>query len=216
MAGAADEIASVTLEPEDFDLEYSRGTRAVEKCRHLFEGLIGLDDIIHRFETCQRAAANLRLAPKDPRESIPFSYVFKESPGTGKTHTARIIGQIFYDMGFLSTSEVIECSATHLIGQYVGHTGSKVINLLEKALGKVLFIDKAYRLGSRSGEQTGSFIDEAVGELVDCMAKSRYFRKMIIVLAVYDCEMDALMRVNSGLRGRFPTEIFFPSFSRLR
>lgn len=119
-------------------------------------------------------------------------------------------------MGFLSTSEVIECSATHLIRQYVGHTGPKVINLLEKALGKVLFIDEAYRLCSGSGEQTGSFTDEAVGELVDCMTKPRYFRKMIIVLAGYDCEMDALMRVNSGLRGRFPTEISFPSFSRLR
>ena len=57
------------------------------------------------------------------------------------------MGKIYYDMGFLSTAEVVECSAKDLVGQYVGQTGPKAQALIESALGKVLFVDEAYRLG---------------------------------------------------------------------
>ncbi|KAL7935358.1 P-loop containing nucleoside triphosphate hydrolase protein [Trichoderma chlorosporum] len=200
------ETMDIVLQPEDFDPKYNRGATAAERCRALFDGLIGFEETIQRFETYQRIAENLRLNNKDPRGIIPFTYIFKGPPGTGKTHTARIIGQIFYDMGFLSTNEVVECSATHLIGKYVGHTGPKVVELFERSLGKVLFIDEAYRLAF--GGQN-NFTNEAVGEIVDCMTKPRYYRKMVIVLAGYTQDMDSLMKVNAGLRGRFATEIMF-------
>jgi SpoVK/Ycf46/Vps4 family AAA+-type ATPase len=57
--------------------------------------------------------------------------------GTGKTTIARKMGQIYYDMGFLASAEVVECSASDLVAQYVGQTGPKTRKLLEKALGKV-------------------------------------------------------------------------------
>ncbi|RFU74131.1 stage v sporulation k [Trichoderma arundinaceum] len=200
------ELTDIVLEPEDFDSNYNRGATAAERCRTLFDGLIGFEEVIQRFQNYQRIAENLRLHNKDPRGIIPFTYVFKGPPGTGKTHTARIIGQIFYDMGFLSTNEVVECSATHLIGSYLGHTGPKVIDLFERSLGKVLFIDEAYRLGYGGRD---NFTNEAVGEIVDCLTKPRYYRKMVIVLAGYTHDMDHLMKTNAGLRGRFATEIFF-------
>jgi hypothetical protein len=68
------------------------------------------------------------------------------------------MGKVFYDMGFLSTPEVLECSATDLVGNYVGQTGPKTQKLLEKGLGKVLFIDEAYRLAE------GGFATEAMDE----------------------------------------------------
>ncbi|KAI1637586.1 P-loop containing nucleoside triphosphate hydrolase protein [Biscogniauxia mediterranea] len=214
-----DGTAKVILEREDFDPEWNRGASASEKCQALFKGLIGFEGIIGRFQGFQKTARNMRLCNKDPKESIPFTYVFKGPPGTGKTHTARILGQIFYDMGFLSTSEVVECSASHLIGRYMGHTAPKVLSLFRAALGKVLFIDEAYRLGGgsvRGLRQGGSFEDEAVGELVDCMTKPEFHRKMIVVLAGYDRDMDALMKVNAGLQGRLATEIVFPPMSAVR
>lgn len=55
---------------------------------------------------------------------------------------------------------MVECSATDLIGQYVGQTGPKTIKQLERGLGKVLFVDEAYRLSG------GLFAQEAVNELV--------------------------------------------------
>ena len=118
--------------------------------------------------------------------------------GTGKTSTARKIGKIYYDMGFLATAEVVECSAKDMVGEYVGQTGPKTEKLVERALGKVLFIDEAYRLAE------GHFAKEAVDELVDCVTKPKFFQKIIIVLAGYDKDINRLMSLNPGLTSRFP------------
>ena len=125
------------------------------------------------------------------------------STGTGKTTTARKMGQIFFDMGFLSTTDLVESSATDLIGSYVGHTGPKVIKVLEKALGKVLFIDEAYRL------KHGNFATEAINELVDSLTKPRFFRRIIVILAGYEENMNELLGVNQGLSSRFSEEVIF-------
>lgn len=113
------------------------------------------------------------------------------------------MGKVFYDMGFLSAAKVEQCSATDLIGQYIGHTGPKVQKKLESAMGKVLFIDEAYRLAE------GHFAIEAMDELVDCMTNPKYAKKMIIILAGYDKDIDRLMSMNPGLTSRFPETVFF-------
>lgn len=113
------------------------------------------------------------------------------------------MGQIFYDMGFLSTTDVHECSATDLIAGYVGQTGPKTIQMLEKALGKVLFVDEAYRLGQ------GGFAKEAIDELVDSLTKPRYAGKIIVILAGYEDDMNNLLQVNQGLASRFSEEVIF-------
>lgn len=103
---------------------------------------------------------------------------------------------------------VIDCTATDLVGKYLGNTGLKVINLLEQALGKVLLIDEAYRLAPEKGS-FGSFQQEALGELVDSMTKLRYAGKLDIVLAGYEKDMNVLLRSNQGLASRFATEVIF-------
>jgi len=113
------------------------------------------------------------------------------------------MGSVYYDMGFLSTDEVIECSASDLIGQYVGQTGPKTKVQLEKALGKVLFIDEAYRLAE------GQYSTEAVNELIYLLTTPRYEGKMIVILAGYTLDMNNLMTVRPGLSGLFPDEIVF-------
>ncbi|EFX04624.1 stage 5 sporulation protein [Grosmannia clavigera kw1407] len=133
-------------------------------------------------------------------------------PGTGKTHAARILGQIVYDMGFLSMPDVIDMSATDLVGMYQGHTGPKVIELFGRTLGKVLFIDEAYRLGTKAKSGgSSSYQEEAVGEIVDCLTKPRYARKLIVVLAGSRRDMELLLPTNAGLRSRFATEVSFPA-----
>lgn len=106
-------------------------------------------------------------------------------------------------MGFLQDCQVIECSATDLIGQYVGQTGPKVQKLLDKALGRVLFVDEAYRLAD------GHFAKEAMDELVDSVTKDKYAKKLIIILAGYEKDINRLMSMNSGLTSRFPEVIDF-------
>lgn len=135
-----------TLEAIDFDPEFDRGERAATEISALFQDVVGCEDLIAQFKGYQTTAANMKVLGMDAREQLPFNFLFKGPPGTGKTTTAAKMGKIFYDMGFLSQAKVEECSATDLIGQYVGHTGPKVQKLMEKAMGKVLFIDEAYRL----------------------------------------------------------------------
>lgn len=100
--------------------------------------------------------------------------------GTGKTSTARKIGKVYYDIGLLASDEVVETSATDFIAPYVGQTGPKTQNKLESGLGKVLFIDEAYRLAD------GEFAKEAMDEIVDCITKPKFAQKLIIILAGYD------------------------------
>ena len=113
------------------------------------------------------------------------------------------MGSVYYDMGILASNEVIECSASDLVGQYIGHTGPKTRKLFEKALGRVLFIDEAYRLGQ------GHFAQEAMDELVGILTDERFRGKLIVILAGYDQEINNLLQVNTGLSSRFPEEILF-------
>lgn len=127
--------------------------------------------------------------------------------GTGKTTTARKMGQVYYDMGFLSSVEVIESSASELIGQFIGQTGPKTRAVLEKALGKVLLIDESYRLSG------SSFGKEALDELVDLLTKPKFVGKIVVILAGYAKEINDLLSLNPGLSSRFPEEIIFPNMS---
>ncbi|KAL2169396.1 hypothetical protein VTG60DRAFT_6102 [Thermothelomyces hinnuleus] len=191
------------LEARDFDEDFDRAERAETNVRKLFEGSVGSDQVVALLEGYQETVRTMRALKMDPRENIPFNFLFRGPPGTGKTTTARKMGKVFYDMGFLATAEVVECSATDLIGQYVGQTGPKVQQLLDRALGKVLFVDEAYRLAE------GHFAKEAMDELVDSVTKERYFKKLVIILAGYEADINRLMSVNTGLTSRFPDVVDF-------
>jgi len=118
------------------------------------------------------------------------------------------MGKLFYDIGFLSTTEVVECSATDLIAEYVGQTGPKTQQQLQKALGKVLVIDEAHRLGQGSG---WNFAAEACNEIVHQISLPKYKGKIIIVLAGDSIGMHELMKKHTNLAGHFSYVIDFPN-----
>lgn len=190
----------------DFDENFDRLHASGANIRQLFAEQVGREATILKFEKIQSRARQLKSLDMDIRQDVPFNFLFRGPPGTGKTSTARKMGVIYYDLGVLSTTEVVECSATNLIGEYVGQTGPKVQKLLDSALGKVLFIDEAYRLSG------GAYAKEAVDELVDCVTKEKYMGKLIIILAGYVHHIDQLLSVNPGMSSRFPECIDFESF----
>ncbi|RYP89995.1 hypothetical protein DL770_003898 [Monosporascus sp. CRB-9-2] len=194
-----------TLEAIDLDENFDRAQGSETDIQKLFEGTVGSEDIVNLLLGYQDTVRKMKALDMDPKENIPFNFLFRGPPGTGKTTTAKKMGKVFYDMGFLATAEVVECSATDLIGQYVGQTGPKVQQLLEKALGKVLFIDEAYRLAD------GHFANDAVNELVDSVTKDKFHKKLIIILAGYESDINHLMSVNEGLTSRFPEVVNFHS-----
>ncbi|KAF5857988.1 hypothetical protein ETB97_004987 [Aspergillus alliaceus] len=194
---------SSTFLPEDFDEDYDRGQHAEGNVTKLFQGTVGCDKIIAQMEEYCRIVHGMRVLDLDPRTQAPFNFLFRGPPGTGKTTTARKIGQLYYSMNLLSTTEVIESWATDLVGQYIGQTGPKTQEVLEKSLGKVLLIDEAYRLAE------GQFAKEAIDEIVACITHPKYAQKLIIILAGYEEDINRLMDINPGLTSRFPESIVF-------
>jgi hypothetical protein len=127
--------------------------------------------------------------------------------GTGKTTVARKMSELYYQMGILMTNDYVDCSASDLIGQYVGHTGPKTQAKLTEALGKVLFVDEAYRFCD------GGFSKEAVNELVDSLTRPKFMGKIVVILAGYTDDIDNLLRMNPGLSSRFPEEVIFSNMA---
>ncbi|KAF1814036.1 P-loop containing nucleoside triphosphate hydrolase protein [Eremomyces bilateralis CBS 781.70] len=192
-----------TLEALDFDKDFDRAERSETNTKKLFEGTVGCEDIVRRLEGYQETVRVTRSLGLNMKEGIPFNFLFRGPPGTGKTTTAKKMGKVFYDMGFLASADVVECSATDLIGQYVGQTGPKVKQLLDKSLGRVLFVDEAYRLAG------GAFAQEAVDELTDSTTKPQYAKKVVIILAGYENDINRLMSTNPGLTSRFSEVVDF-------
>ena len=141
-------------------------------------------------------------------KSVVMHMIFKGNPGTGKTTVARIIGKIFSNIGFLDNGEIIEAERADLVGEYIGHTAKKTKEMIEKALGGVLFVDEAYAL-ARGGER--DFGKEAIDTMVKSLEDHR--DNIIVILAGYKSEMEYFLKQNPGLKSRFSIHLDFPDYS---
>ena len=70
-----------TFDAIDFDPEFDRGERAATSLPQLFQDVVGCEALIQQFEGYQITAANLKALDMDPREQIPFNFLFKGPPG---------------------------------------------------------------------------------------------------------------------------------------
>ncbi|EMR68231.1 putative stage v sporulation protein k protein [Eutypa lata UCREL1] len=173
------------LAKSDIDPEFDRVVQAGHDIDGLFSGTIGCDQIKETIKGYSKIATSSKETGIDVQ--VPMTFIFKGPPGTGKTTTARNIGSVFYSLGILGCRDVVEVSSNEMIGQYVGQTVPKVKRQMEAALGKVLFIDEAYRL-SRS-----HFGTEAVEEIIASLTHPKFEKKLVVILAGYSGEMEDLM-----------------------
>ena len=90
------------LEPLDFDENYDRQSRAERKVAELFKGTIVCEHLVSLLQGYHQTARSTRDLGLDPKGHIPFNFLFRGPPGTGKSTTARKMGQVFYDAGFLA------------------------------------------------------------------------------------------------------------------
>ncbi|OJZ81309.1 hypothetical protein ASPFODRAFT_75378 [Aspergillus luchuensis CBS 106.47] len=182
------------LTVEDFSKVWNRVLDVEEEYRKLSSSVTGCGSFVEQLLDDIRIANPTIIGNLDSRERIPVIYIFRGAPGTSKASTARRMGEIFHHMRFFATPEVIEYSVADLVGEYSGDTGLKVLDLFDRALGKVLLLDKVHLL-----VENDQSLKEVVGELVGAMTSPRFGHNMFIILAGYGQGMDSLLSSNPGL-----------------
>jgi SpoVK/Ycf46/Vps4 family AAA+-type ATPase len=138
-------------------------------------------------------------------------FVFLGPPGTGKTAVARTVAKVFYAFGLLDAPTVVEVQRSDLVGEYLGATAIKTNELIDSALGGVLFIDEAYSLVNEGDGQNDRFGNEAVQVLLKRAEDDR--DRLIIILAGYERQMESFLATNPGLTSRFAVRIKFGGYS---
>lgn len=174
------------------------------------DDLIGLETVKQQVHTLIKFIQVQQEREKHNLKTTPISYhcVFSGSPGTGKTTVARILAQIYKDLGVLKKGHLIETDRAGLVGEYVGQTAVKTNKVINSAVGGVLFIDEAYSLYSESSEDYGR---EAIATLLKRMEDER--DNLVVVMAGYTEEMKQFIDLNPGLRSRFNRYIDFTDYS---
>ena len=126
----------------------------------------------------------------------------------GKTTVARLVSGLYAAIGVLSKGQLVEVDRSGLVAGYVGQTALKTQEVIQSALGGVLFIDEAYSLSS-GGEN--DFGREAIETLLKAMEDHR--KDLVVIVAGYTGPMEGFITSNPGLESRFNRYFYFPDYN---
>jgi stage V sporulation protein K len=187
-------------------------TDAMTRFEEKFSHLVGMETV--KTEIRKRVdflVINKRRAVRGMRtENHRMHSAFVGNPGTGKTTVARLYGELLNELGLLPTNKFVETDRAGLIGKYIGETEDKTTQVVESAVGGVLFIDEAYALNDNYGERKG-FGEEATDCLVKHMEDKR--DSLVVILAGYRLQTLEYIGINPGLKSRVPAVIDFPDYT---
>ena len=176
-------------------------------CLSKLEGMVGLAAVKKEISNLA-AFLNLQVMRGEQNTFQGKHYVFTGNPGTGKTTVARIMADVFRSLGILSRGQLVEADRSKLVAGYSGQTAIKTNQLIDTALGGVLFIDEAYTLKSSDADTFGS---EAIDTLLKRLEDDR--GKFICIVAGYTDQMHDFIDSNPGLKSRFTQTIHFDDYT---
>lgn len=184
--------------------------RSLDEYLEELNRLIGLEKVKKDVNSLINLVRIRKLRAERGIEQPPMSLhlVFSGNPGTGKTTVARILSNIYREIGILSKGHLVETDRSGLVGGYVGQTAIKTQEVIRSAIGGILFIDEAYSLAQTSENDYGH---EAIDTLLKAMEDNR--DDLIVIVAGYPDLMDRFLNSNPGLESRFNKFILFEDYN---
>ena len=196
----------MTIEDQDIPYEAPQTVDYTE-CLKKLDGLVGLGGVKKEISNLA-AFLNLQIKRGETNTFQGKHYVFTGNPGTGKTTVARIMADVFKTLGIVSRGQLVEADRAKLVAGYSGQTAIKTNQLVDQAMGGVLFIDEAYTLKSNDGDSFGA---EAIDTLLKRLEDDR--GKFICIVAGYTDQMHDFIDTNPGLKSRFTQTIHFDAYT---
>ena len=185
-------------------------TPTLEEARYKLNSIIGIKELKEFIDNVQNnyKVQNIRERLGLTTSKISMNMIFAGNAGTGKTNAARTTFEYLNALGLLSRGVFKEVSKADFVSENVNETAKKTMEVVNSAIGGVLFIDEAYSLCESEEDKVGK-------EIVDALLKGIEDNRddLIVILAGYENDIEKFLSINPGLKSRFPNIIHFEDYT---